>query len=144
GIAGAINEPCCVIASKGGTGAGAISADNIDDMWAGLAEGSSDTAFWHANKATIAAIDKLAASGRWPQNVYIPAGMSPLGYSTIKGRPLIPLPWCSALGTAGDLFLINWNEYVLTYIQMPNTSPLSFSVDIPRNQFNRGFWGLAP
>ncbi len=144
GITGAMNENCAVQIAKGATSGGAITSINIDDMWGGLAEGSSDTAVWHANKATIAAIDKLAVSGQWPENVYVPANLSPMGFPMMKGRPLISLPWCSALGTAGDLILVNWPEYIFTYIRMPGDSPLSFSVDIPRDNFHRGVLGLAP
>src|SRR3990167_8807947 len=55
-------------------------------------------------------------------DLYIPTGASslppthiitygPTGELRIKGRPVIPVEYCSALGTVGDIILADLSEY---------------------------------
>jgi hypothetical protein len=129
---------------KGATGPASISAINIDAQWAALSEGSSERAIWLANKNTINVLDQLNVSGQFPENLYFPAGSSPLGtpYGTIKGRPLLPNPFCSAVGNPGDLILFDPSDFVVCFHQMNNESPLSFSVELPDDSYHRGVRGL--
>jgi hypothetical protein len=143
GFLGILNEPSTVTVSKGSATSGQILAANLQSMWSALSEGDSETAVWHCNKGTVQVLDALAASGTFPPNIYFPAGASPTGtrYSTLFGKPLIPLPWCAAAGNPGDIFCVNWNACVMTYLRM-NASPLSFSVTIPDDSFHNGIKGL--
>src|SRR5689334_21392069 len=100
---GVIGAPSTVVVSKGSTSAGSISAANIDLQWSAIAAGNRQNAVWHANVATIDAIDQLAVSGQWPESTYLAAGISPhWEWATIKGRPLIPSPYCPNIGSPGD------------------------------------------
>ncbi len=145
GIQGVINEKCTVVTPKGATSSAQISAINIDAMWASLAEGNSENAVWHCNKNTLNVIDQLAVSGQFPEGLYRRPGESPMGipWATIKGKPIIPMPWCATVGTIGDIILVDWSDYVFTYLQMnPAASALSFSIDIPRDDFHKGVRGV--
>ncbi len=143
GIAGIVNEPCTVTTLKGATSANQISAANIDAMYAALAEGNTENAVWHCNKNTLNVIDQLAVSGQWPENIYISAGKYGNQHSLIKGKPVLPMPWCAAVGTIGDIILVDWSDYVFTYLQMqPGASALSFSVGIPNDDFHKGVRGI--
>ncbi len=46
--------------------------------------------------------------------VYMPAGgVSGTPYSTLFGRPVIPLEQCQTLGTPGDIILADFSQYLL-------------------------------
>ncbi|MGO9108043.1 MAG: phage major capsid protein [Thermoguttaceae bacterium] len=118
-----------------------VSSLDVDALWAAIAPGNKATAVWHANGATIQAIDQLAVSGQFPEAIYWPArGGMP---ATIKGRPLIECDYCPALGQTGDLIVVDWNDYVMKYVSAsPLTSMLTFRVSVPDYQYHRGIVGL--
>jgi len=145
GPMGAINSPATVVVNKAGTAAGSISATNIDMMWASMYRGCKDNAVWHANDQTVAYLDELNVSGQFPENLYFPAGSSPMGtpFATIKGRPLYPTEFAPNLGNPGDLVCVDWTQYVFSYLQpRPEDSALSFSVQVPDDQFHKGMRGI--
>jgi HK97 family phage major capsid protein len=41
-----------------------------------------------------------------------PGGLSANPYATLMGRPVIPVEWCSTLGTVGDIVLADLRHYV--------------------------------
>jgi HK97 family phage major capsid protein len=46
--------------------------------------------------------------------VYLPAnGASGLPYATLMGRPVIETEHASALGTTGDISLVDWSQYLI-------------------------------
>jgi HK97 family phage major capsid protein len=46
--------------------------------------------------------------------VYMPAsGISGQTYGTLFGRPVVPVEYCSTLGTVGDIILADFSQYVL-------------------------------
>ena len=40
-------------------------------------------------------------------------GLSAVPFNTILGAPVIPVEYCSTLGTVGDILLVNLGEYLL-------------------------------
>jgi hypothetical protein len=143
GPTGIVNEPCTVTVPKGSLTSGTIGATAIDAQWSALSAGSKERAVWHANDDTIQAIDQLAVSGQFPEGLYFPRGYMGNQYAQIKGADLIPNEACPIIGTPGDLIAVDWSDYVFTYIRpRPETSPLSFSIEIPNDQFYRGIRGL--
>jgi hypothetical protein len=150
---GAINSPCTVTVSKGSTSASSISAANIDLQWSAIAAGNKRNAVWHCNDDTADQLDQLAVSGQWSETIYIAAGRYGNEFALIKGRPLIPSECCPVIGSPGDLICVDWTDYVLTYVvpkptnnplAVEDSSPLSFNVTVPDDQYHSGMVGLPP
>jgi HK97 family phage major capsid protein len=140
-----INAPSTVtVAKDSGQSAGTITAKNIDNLWSSISAGNKPNAVWHTSSETVAVLDGLAVSGQFPENLYFPAGSSPVGtpFATIKGRPLIESDFCQPIGTPGDLIVVDWSDYVLTYLKPKKGSPLSFDLRPPGDGFHTGLVGL--
>ena len=57
-------------------------------------------------------IEMSVAVGTGGVPVYLPAtGASQSGYSTLFGRPVVPIEQCSTLGDAGDIILADMSQY---------------------------------
>lgn len=92
---------------------GAIVSANISNMWTRVPARSKARGAWFGNAECGPALDEMS----------IPAGTGALeprfvtydanGIMRIKGRPYIELEQCSALGTVGDFFFADFNEYLL-------------------------------
>jgi HK97 family phage major capsid protein len=139
---GAAVSPATVVIARA-TG-GAISVNDVNSMWRAIYGACQTNAVWHCSPTTVYALDALNTAGQGPP-LYYPAGTSPIGtpYATIKGRPLIPIESCPALGTAGDLICVDWTQYALTYLKLnPTDSPLAFDLQPPRDGYHRGIVGL--
>ena len=82
-------------------------------MWTRVPARSKARGAWFGNAECGPALDEMS----------IPAGTGALeprfvtydanGIMRIKGRPYIELEQCSALGTVGDFFFADFNEYLL-------------------------------
>jgi len=143
GPGGIINSAGTVTVAKGSTGSSSIGSANVDAMWSALSPGSKRNAVWMCNDDTYQKIDQLALSGQWPEIPYIPAGTYGNAYATIKGRPLLPCEACPLIGQPGDLIVWDPTDYIFTYLQpKPESSPLSFSVEIPQDSGHTGIRGL--
>jgi HK97 family phage major capsid protein len=143
---GVINAASTVVVAKdSGQTTGTLSVGNLTAIWGAIAPGNKQTACWHANNQTIAAIDKLMGSGQFPPNLYFPRGYMGNQYATIYGADLIPSEYCPPLGQQGDCICVDWNDYILTYLKMDRAnSPLSFAVDVPMDSGHRGLIGMPP
>lgn len=144
GPVGVIGAPWTVVVPKdSGQTAGTITASNIDNLWAAISPENSENCVFHANKATISYIDKLAQSGQFPEGLYFPRGYTGNQYATIKGCDLIPNNFCPNVGTPGDLIAVDWSDYVLTYVRpKPTDSSLTFLIDVPTDSGHRGIVGM--
>ncbi|MDY6957673.1 MAG: phage major capsid protein [Halobacteriota archaeon] len=109
-------NPCLVtVTAVTGQGASTIIADNIIDMWAQLHPRFHNSAVWLANPETFPQIAKMSlAVGTGGIPVWMPAGgLSNSPYQSLMGRPLIFTEKCQALGTAGDIALCAFSEYLV-------------------------------
>jgi HK97 family phage major capsid protein len=108
---GVMNAPCLVSQAKEtGQAANTITYDNIVKMrsrcW-----GYSD-AIWIANHDTFPQLAKLSlAVGTGGAPVYMPSIVADRP-DTLLGRPIFYSEFASTLGTAGDLILGNWSQYL--------------------------------
>jgi HK97 family phage major capsid protein len=113
---GILNAPATVSQAieTGQTLAGnPIITKNISNMWMHVPPRSKARGVWVAN----------AECGPWLDELSIPAGTAALeprfvtydqnGALRIKGRPVIELEQCSALGTVGDFMFVDFGEYLL-------------------------------
>jgi HK97 family phage major capsid protein len=112
---GIIGAPCTVDVSKEtGQEAATVVYENIINMWSRcLARWRSD-AVWLINQDVEPQLFQMSLSvGTGGVPVYIPAnGVSGAPYSTLMGRPVIPIEYAQTLGTSGDIILANLKAYL--------------------------------
>jgi HK97 family phage major capsid protein len=90
-----------------------ISQADVDAAWSRLWGFSRRNAVWICNDDTLLKLDAAATTTGWPANLYMPMGMYGNPYPLLKGRPVLPVEQCPALGTTGDLILGDWSQYAL-------------------------------
>jgi HK97 family phage major capsid protein len=120
---GILNSPAKItIAAEGGQPAGTIVWENIQNMWARTWVPSARNAVWLINQdctPQLATLNLRQAGDTRGTPVFLPAGAGPFGggagtpLASLLGRPVIPVEYCSTLGTEGDIVLCDLNQYVL-------------------------------
>ena len=113
---GILNSDSLVVVSKeSGQTAGTIVVENIVKMWSRCWGRSRQNAAWFINQEIEPQLYTLRLmTGDNGVPVYMPAnGLADKPYSTLFGRPVIPLEQCSALGTKGDIILADLSQYLL-------------------------------
>lgn len=117
---GILNSPCLISVTR--TTANLIKFADISNMWNRMFSPFRSGAVWYVNQEVEPQLDKLTFEvknvagtenvGGWP--LYIPpGGLNSSPYGLLKGRPVIPIEWCAALGTAGDIILANQKQYLV-------------------------------
>ena len=113
---GFMNAPCTVqVAKVQGQSAGTIVKENIDSMWARMWNRSRKNAVWLINQDAEPQLNQLnQAVGTGGQLVYLPpGGLSSAPYASLYGRPMVATEYNSALGTPGDIALVDLSQYTL-------------------------------
>jgi len=114
---GVMNAGCLVGVSKeSGQTADTVVFENIVNMYSRLFASSRQNAVWLINQNVepqLFAMSMAVGTGGVP--VYMPAGgISGQPYSTLFGRPVLPIEQCQTLGDKGDIILADFpNGYVL-------------------------------
>jgi HK97 family phage major capsid protein len=113
---GVLNADCTVSQAKEtGQTATTIVYENVVNMWSRLWGRSRANSIWVINQDCEPQLAMMAipvGTGGLP--VYLPpSGASQSPYSTLFGRPVIPIETCSTLGTVGDIALLDLSQYVL-------------------------------
>lgn len=95
--------------------AGTVNIQNIVGMWSRCWGKSRQNAVWFINQDIEPQLYTMALSvGTGGIPVYMPAGgISGSPYSTLYGRPVIPLEQCQTLGTTGDIVLADLSQYLI-------------------------------
>jgi HK97 family phage major capsid protein len=111
---GILNSGCLVSQGKEtGQNADTIVYNNILNMWSKLIATSRTNAVWLINQNVepqLAQMHLDVGTGAAP--VFLPPGGATASpYSTIFGRPVIPMEQCSSLGDKGDIFLADFSKY---------------------------------
>ena len=88
--------------------------ENVIKMWARMPARNRRDAVWLINQELEPQLDQMyMAVGTGGIPVYMPAnGVADSPYGRLKGRPVIPVEYCSAPGTKGDIMLADFSEYV--------------------------------
>ena len=111
---GLINADALVTVQKeNGQAATTIVAENIDKMYSRMLPSSRSRAVWLAHPDTytqIVAMSRSVGTGGSAVMMNNMAGPAP---ATIYGRPLITSEKCQTLGTAGDIFFVDFGYYVI-------------------------------
>lgn len=103
------------VAKEDGQAADTIVYENIVAMWSRMWARSRANAVWYINQDCEPQLDTMAlvvGTGGIP--VYLPAGgISGAPYSTLKGRPVIPIEQAKTVGDLGDIMLTDMSQYLL-------------------------------
>lgn len=113
---GILNAPSLVsVAKETGQAAATIVVENIVKMWSRCYGRSRMNAAWYINQDIEPQLYTMSlAVGTGGVPVYMPAnGLSDSPYSTLFGRPVIPLEQCQTLGTVGDIILSDFSQYLI-------------------------------
>ena len=108
---------CTISVSTTSVGA-TLSTNDIVNMWARLFRGmgteQNPGACWFINQDVGPALHTLTLGiGTAGIATYMPpGGVSSSPYGTLMGAPIVPLEWCSTLGTIGDIILADMSQYV--------------------------------
>jgi len=110
---GVISAPATITVNR--TTAGAISGEDVINMWARLHAPSMANAVWVANQSTFPELATMTIpTGTGVAPVWLPAGgLSASPYQTLFGRPLLYSEKVPALGTTGDLGLYDFSQYLI-------------------------------
>ena len=88
--------------------------ENIKKMWARMWAPSRANAVWWINQdveSQLMSMAQVVGTGGVP--VYLPAnGASAQPFATLMGRPVIPVEYCSTLGTVGDIIFADFGQYI--------------------------------
>ncbi|MDR3582587.1 MAG: phage major capsid protein [Candidatus Pacebacteria bacterium] len=128
-----ITHPLGVIAANSSiqvtrNGSNNIAQADVDTMWSRLWPYCRRNAAWMCNDDTLLKLDAVATTTGWPANLYMPMGMYGNPYPLLKGRPLLPVEQCPALGTQGDLIVGDWSQYALVARTVDNNGDPDMSV----------------
>jgi HK97 family phage major capsid protein len=88
---------------------------NIINMWSRMYAPCRRNAIWLINQDCEPQLMNLAfrESAASPVPAYMPAnGLSASPYSSLMGRPVVPIEACSTIGTAGDIMLVDMTQYM--------------------------------
>jgi hypothetical protein len=62
---------------------------------------------------------------------------------TIAGIPVVPLAESPPLGSIGDLVLVDWGQYLISYLPLNSLgSSLAIDFAVPNDRYNQGTIGL--
>jgi len=113
---GVMNAPCLVTVAKEANQANdTVIFDNVVKMWSRLIASSRSNAAWYINQDVEPQLYGMSLSvGTGGVPVYMPAGgLSASPYSTLFGRPVIPIEHCDTVGDLGDIILADMGQYYL-------------------------------
>ena len=111
---GILNSGCMVsVGKETGQSAATIVYENINKMWSRLMARSRPSSIWIINQDCEPQLNTMSiAVGTGGVPVYMPAGGAAASpYSTLFGRPVVPIEQCQTLGTTGDIMLCDFSQY---------------------------------
>ena len=111
---GILNSGCMVsVGKETGQAADTIVYENVNKMWSRLMAKSRPNAVWVINQDCEPQLHTMSiAVGTGGVPVYMPAGgASATPYSTLFGRPVVPIEHCATIGDTGDIMLCDFSKY---------------------------------
>ena len=111
---GIIPSGCMVsVGKETGQTRDTIVFENINKMWSRLMASSRPNAVWVINQDCEPQLNQMSvAVGTGGIPVYLPAGgASAQPYSTLFGRPVVPIEQCATVGDTGDIMLCDFSKY---------------------------------
>ncbi len=134
GAFNAANPSLITVTAVGGQGAATIVAENIIAMWARLYPAGQANAIWLANIETFPQLATMGiAVGAGGVPVWMPANnIAGQPFQSLMGRPIIYTEKMQALGTAGDIGLVDFSQYYVAEkggLQVASSIHLLFNYD---------------
>jgi HK97 family phage major capsid protein len=113
---GILNSPAVITVPKdSGQATQTITYNNVLNMWSRCWGRSRSNAVWFINQDVepqLYALNQIIGTAGVP--VYLPpGGISSNPYSTLFGRPVVPIEYASTLGTPGDIALLDLSQYTV-------------------------------
>jgi HK97 family phage major capsid protein len=115
GMLNSANPALITVTAVGGQGASTVITENVITMWSRMYSAGKKSCIWVYNPEVFPELAKMSLQvGTGGIPVFMPANaMSDSPYAQLMGRPLIETEKCQALGTAGDIALIDPTAYVI-------------------------------
>jgi len=115
---GALNGDAVITtAARAGQAADTLIYENMLDMWARMMPGSMSRSVWVMNQDTIPELGTMALSvGTGGAPIFLMNAATGMPMS-LFGRPIIFTEKVNELGTAGDVFLVDWSFYLIGDLQ---------------------------
>jgi HK97 family phage major capsid protein len=111
---GLINADALVtVAKETGQAATTITAENIDKMYSRMLPSSRSRAVWLAHPDTLPQIVSMSRAIGTGGSAVMMNNMAGAAPASLYGRPLLLSEKCQTLGTAGDLFFVDFSYYVI-------------------------------
>jgi HK97 family phage major capsid protein len=113
---GILNSRCVVeVAKETGQDATTFVYENVVKMWSRLFARSGPSSVWLINQDVWPQLLTLSlAVGTGGSAVFLPPNQAAgRQFSDLMGRPIVPVEFCSTLGTAGDVILADLSQYLL-------------------------------
>lgn len=113
---GILNSDCLItVPVEKGQATQTVLYQNLINMWSRMWARSRFNAVWFINQDVerqLYQVNQVIGTAGVP--VYLPpGGISEKPYATLFGRPVIPVEYCATLGTAGDIILADFSQYVV-------------------------------
>ena len=110
-----LSDALVTIGKESGQAAKTIVTQNILNMWSRCWGRSRQNSIWLINQDAEPQLAQMTINvGTGGIPVYMPAtGLSEGGYSTLFGRPVIPIEQASTVGNVGDISLVDLSQYLL-------------------------------
>ena len=98
-----------------GQASSTIVKENVDAVWSRLWSRSRKNSVWLINQDCLPQLMSMAqVVGTGGAPVYLPPGGYSGGpYSTLLGRPVIETEYSAALGSPGDIALVDLSQYTI-------------------------------
>jgi len=114
--AGILTAPATItVPAETGQATKTVVYQNLLKMWSRMWARSRINAVWFINQDVepqLYAVNQVIGTAGVP--VYLPpGGISEKPYSTLFGRPVIPVEYCETCGTPGDIILADFSQYLV-------------------------------
>jgi HK97 family phage major capsid protein len=111
---GILNADALVtVAKETGQAATTITAENIDKMYSRMLPSSRSRAVWLAHPDTLPQIVSMSRAVGTGGSAVVMTSLQNSAPASLYGRPLILSEKCQTLGTAGDIFFVDFGYYVI-------------------------------
>lgn len=111
---GIINADALItVAKETGQAATTITAENIDKMYSRMLPSSRAKAVWLAHPDTLPQIVAMSRSVGTGGSAAVMGNLTGSAPASLYGRPIIMSEKCQTLGTAGDIFFVDFSYYVI-------------------------------
>lgn len=115
-LLGVLNSPSLITVNKEtGQASTTFVYENAKKMWKRMWARSRQNAVWFYNQDMedqFFGLSQVVGVGGLP--VFLPpGGASASPYSTLFGRPMLPIEQCDTLGNVGDIILADFSQYLL-------------------------------